>query len=294
MSENEQLELLSRLTPGQWRQVKIRRVSDFVHFLTMVNKKGGSGKTTTTVTLAGIFAMWGARVRIKDGDPQLASATYWLPPQADNWQNRTLLEVFQGTASLDEVTYPTSIPNISIVPSLENLGSVEYERPPGSDLIVREELAGATEVDLNMGDLAPAMGVVTVAMLGAATDIMLTMKASGLDFVGKAEIERPISIVRKRINPELRMTAVTLVDTDENTLISRQLTAQVASEHPEALISTVPHSVRASEAPMTHQPLFEYAPDNPVSLAYCRLAAMLVPKLGFEWVVSPADVVKAA
>lgn len=293
---DEENKLLRQLTPAQWRQLRVRRVTDAAQILAMINKKGGSGKTTTTVSLAAIFAAWGARVRKSDGDAQWASSTYWLPPQTEGWKDQgTLLEVFEGSRSIDEVTYPTSVEGVWIVPSLENLGKLETERPPGTDLLLQNELDDSEmEFDLELFDAPPSMGTVTVSMMAAATDLMLTLKASGLDHVGTAEIAKPIAIVQRRLNADLRVSAVTLVDTDETTILNRRMTAQMMADFPDALHTTIPHSVRASEAPAVHQPLLEYAPDNPVTLAYCRLAAGLVPRLGLEWEVGPADLVKAA
>jgi chromosome partitioning protein len=120
---------------------------------------------------------------------------------------------------------------------------------------------------------------------------MLMLKSSGLDHLATAELIRPMKQIRKRLNPELRISAVTMVDTDAATIFSRKLAAQFTDEYPDALVATVPHSIRAAEAPAVQQSMLDYAPDNPVTLAYYRLAAALVPRLGFEWVVGPRDVV---
>lgn len=280
---------LAALTPAQWRDLRVRRTGK-PHRLVAANKKGGSGKTTTTVSLACAFASWGAQVRITDADPQLASATYWLPPQRpQGWP--TLLDVFEGEQSLAEVVAPTSVPGVSIVPSLDTLGRVEIERPPGTESLLAAEFAAAgDEVDLDVMDAPPSMGTLTVSLLSAATDVMLTLKSSTFDFVGTAEIRRPLDLVRRRLNPDLRVSAITLVDTDGATIIARELQARIAEEYASAVLSSIPHSVRAAEAPGAHRSLIDYAPDNPVTLAYYRLAARLVPVLGFEWIVSPDDV----
>lgn len=283
----------ARLTPAHWTRLRLRRTASQAHRLAMINKKGGSGKTTTTISLAAAFAAWGVRVRITDGDPQAASSTYWLPPQRPaGWPS--LLEVFEGKHDLAEVVAPTTIEGVSIVPSLSSLARVDIERPPGTETLLRSEYADADDVDLDLLDAPPSMATVTVALLAAATDIMLTMKSSTMDFVGIAEIREPLELVRKRLNPEMRMTAVTLVDTDGATLISRKLQAQIASEYPGAALNSIPHSVRAAEAPGQHQSLIDYAPDNPVTTAYFRLAADLAPRLGFAWEISPDDVLDGA
>lgn len=247
----------------------------------MVNRKGGSGKTTTAVQLAAALACWGARVRIIDGDPQMASATYWLPPKVAG-KYPTLLEVFTGERTLAEVTAPTSVPGVSIVPSLDTLGQVETSRPAGSDTLLAAEYAeeqDAPPFDVEIMDAAPAMGAVTASLLTAATDVVITIKASTLDYVGAAELAKPLELIRKRLNPALRISTALMIDTDGQTLLTRSLRDRLVTEYPDALVHAIPHSVRAAEAPGQHVPLIDYVPDNPVTLAYWALAAALLPTL---------------
>lgn len=273
-----------RRTPETWRALRAHRTGP-PRRLALVNRKGGSGKTTTTVQLAGALALWGLRVRILDGDPQMASATYWLPPKVTG-KYPTLLDVFAGDASLAEVTAPTSVPGIWIVPSLDTLGQVETNRPAGSDTLLAAEYAeedsDAEPYDVEIMDAAPAMGAVTVSLLTAATDAGITMKASQLDFVGAAELAKPLGLIRKRLNPQLHISAAVMIDTDGQTLLTRSLRDRLAAEYPGAVVHAIPHSVRAAEAPGEHRTLMDYAPDNPVTLAYWELAAALAPALGIE------------
>jgi chromosome partitioning protein len=275
------------LTPQRWRELRAYRTAERPRRIAVVNRKGGSGKTTTAVQLAAALAAWGLRVRLVDGDPQLASATYWLPPRRPAGYP-TLLDVFLGDRTVREVTAPTSVPGVSIVPSLDTLARVESERPPGSDTLLADELDGdSDDVDVEILDAAPSMGLVTVAMLTAATDIAIVIKASTLDYVGAAELAKPLGLIRKRLNPDLSTTAVLMVDVDGNTVLSRSLADRLATEYPGAIVHQVPHSVRAGEAPGQHQTLIDYAPDNPVTLSYWRLAAALAPALGLAWKVGP-------
>jgi chromosome partitioning protein len=254
--------------------------------LAFVNRKGGSGKTTSAVSLAAVFREWGLTSRIVDGDAQMASATYWLPPQADSGAP-TLLDVFVGDATLAEATAPTTVPGVFIVPSLDTLGRVESERPPGSDGLLAGELDADISYDVELLDAAPSMGLVTVSMLAASTDVVLMMTTSTLDLVGAAEMARPLELVRRRLNPNLRISAVVMVDDDGNTMLSRDMGDSLAADYPNALIYRIPHSVRVREAPGVHEPITSYAPDNPVSAAYWRLAAALAPRVGLAWEVGP-------
>lgn len=272
--------LATDLTPETWRQLRVHRHGP-PRRLVMVNRKGGSGKTTTAVQLAAALASWGARCRIIDGDPQMASATYWLPPQVKG-KYPTLLDVFTGDHTLAEVTAPTTVPGVSIVPSLDTLGQVETNRPAGSDTILAAEYQAEQDsppFDVEIMDAAPAMGAVTASLLTAATDVAITIKASTLDYVGAAELAKPLNLIRKRLNPQVRITAVLMIDTDGQTLLTRSLRDRLAIEYPDALIHAIPHSVRAAEAPGQHVPLIDYAPDNPVTLAYWNLASSLLPSL---------------
>lgn len=279
------------LAPARWRDLRAHRTVDRPRRLAVVNRKGGSGKTTTAVQLAAALAAWGVRVRLTDGDPQMASATYWLPPQAEpGWP--TLLDVFLGDQDLAAATAPTTIPGVSIVPSLDTLGRVESERPPGTDMLLAAEYdADGDQVDVEIMDAAPSMGLVTVALIAASTHVAITIKNSRLDHVGSAELARPLDLIRRRLNPNLAIGAALVVDTDGQTVLSRSLVTRLTSDYPGAIVRQVPHSVRAQEAPGEHLPMVDYAPDNPVTEAYWQLAADLVPTLGLAWLpgAGPAD-----
>ncbi|MFE0532022.1 ParA family protein [Micromonospora parva] len=275
------------LLPTRWRELRVYRTAATPRRLVVVNRKGGSGKTTTAVQVAAAMAAWGARVRLTDGDPQLASATYWLTPQRPAGYP-TLLDVFLGDCSIRAATAPTTVAGVRIVPSLDTLARVESERPPGSDTLLAGEYDDdQDDVDIEILDAAPNMGLVTVAMLTAATHVAVSMKTSTLDYVGAAELAKPLALIRKRLNPDLSTTAVVMADTDAATVLSRSLDDRLTEEYPDAIVHQVPHSVRVQEAPGQHQTLIDYAPENPVTTAYWQLAAALVPRLGLAWKVAP-------
>ena len=275
------------MTTSQWLECRVVRTEDKPRALTNVNRKGGSGKTTTAVQLGAVFAAWGLNVRLVDGDAQLASSTYWLPPQIPRGYP-TLLDVFLGTKTIDEVTAPTSVPGLSIVPSLDTLLTVDTQRPAGSDTVLRLEYdQSELSVDLEIQDAAPALGIVTVSMLAAATDVAVMARTSTLDRVGAAELAKPIDLIKRRLNPSMRISLVLLVGDDARTSLSRGMVRQFHADYPQAMVYQIPHSVSAAEAPGAHETMISYAPDNPVTHAYWNLAAALVPVLGLEWKVSP-------
>jgi chromosome partitioning protein len=268
----------------RWRNLRaVRPAGVPVPRIAIVNKKGGSGKTTSSVTLAGIFASWGLVSRVTDGDDQLASTTFWLAPGVGAG-TPTLHDFYVGTKTLDEVTYPTDVENLLVVPSLNTLGEVETKRPAGSDTLLAAEFdAGSTHgVDVEITDAAPSVGVVTVSLLAAATHVMITMKASGLDSVGASEIDGPLALIKKRLNPALTIAAVLIVDADGRAEFTTQVQQRAEEDYPTAIVATVPHSIEAAKAPLAHLPMHRFAPANPVTDAYYALAEAWLTMVGFK------------
>lgn len=273
-----------------WPDLRLRP-PDQAARLVVANRKGGSGKTTTTVHLAAALAAWGLQVRVIDGDPQLASATYWLPPQREA-PYPTLLETIRGEATLGDVTAPTTVPGVSIVPSLDTLGQVDLERIPGGDLVLARELDSGRVADVEIMDAPPAMGTVTVAMLAAAHHVIITQRVSTLDYVGVAELARPVDLVQRRLNERLSVAALVLIAATDRATITGAMRDRLTEQYPAALVHSVPHSVRTTEAPGQHRTMMDYAPSSPVTLAYWRLAARLVDVIGAKWdgaAPDPAD-----
>jgi chromosome partitioning protein len=288
-----------------WPELRLRPPPQPARIV-IANRKGGSGKTTTAVHLAAAYAAWGLRVGLIDGDPQLGSATYWLPPLWPDPEGYrpTLLNLFtedQGlpVMTLPEVLFPTSVPRVQIVPAVETLGRVDVDRPPAVELLLARHLdeAPAGLVDVWILDCQGNIGAVTVAMLAAGRLLVVTQRVSSLDYAGAAELNKPVKAVQDIYRTRLVVAAVVLIAANPQATYTGTMLAAVRQQYPGALVHSVPHSVRATEAPGVHQSLFTFAPDNPVASAYWQLAARAVPLIGAEWAsprpdpawFSPAD-----
>jgi chromosome partitioning protein len=250
---------------------------DHQRVIAVVNQKGGVGKTTTAVTLGAIWATWGLRVRLIDSDPQLGSATFWLPPQwPDGTPPRDLRAVYFGEATLDQATAPTTVPGLYLVPSDKTLGQVEYANLPDANLAMRSELAESAEpFDVTLIDCRPSLGVLTVSALTAAREVLIPLGASGMDVPGLIELSETRETVRKRLNPDLRVVAV-VVCHDSNTILSREIRARLDEDYPEALRWRIPRSVKVEEAPFAHEALTTFAPNIAPTREYTGLAARLL------------------
>ena len=245
----------------------------------ITNQKGGQGKTTTAVNLGTELAVAGARVRVIDCDPQMGSATYWLPPQWDDvppHERRDLAHVLLGQATLDEATWPTAVPGFAIVPSFHTAAQFEAVRPPGADLVLRQAIDAATVYDVTLVDCPPNLGLLTVTAITSADDVIVPVKPGGLDLAGVSDLNQTLALVRQRLNPALRVRAVVVCDR-LRTNLAGAVEQQLAADYPDAVHHAIRHTVAASEAPTLHRPLREHAPRATATADYRDLAARLYP-----------------
>jgi chromosome partitioning protein len=246
----------------------------------ITNQKGGQGKTTTTVELGAVLASRGAMVRIVDADPQIGSATFWLPPQYDGAGERPdLSHVLLGQAGLDEATWPTTVPGLYIVPSYHTAGQFEAVRPPGADLILRQAIDDGQDFDITLIDCPPNLGLLTVTAITAADDVIIPCQPGGLDLAGVSDLNQTLALVRRRLNPALHVTAVVVCGKMRSNLASA-VEQQLAADYPDAIHRTIRRAVTASEAPAAHQPLQQYAPRATAAADYRALADALYQERG--------------
>lgn len=239
-----------------------------------VNQKGGAGKTTTILSVAAIWAEWGLRIRLIDGDPSEGSATFWLPPiYPETGPQWTLRDVYKGNCTLDDATYPTSVENLFIVPSDIALEEIERAQEPGGEYALREAIEASTRpFDATLVDTRPTLGILTVAAMTAANELFLTLGASGLDTAGLGRLANVRDKVKRRLNPELTTTGV-VICAWEKTILGGDIRNALLDEYPDATHACIPKSAKPKEATLMHEPVTTWAPKNPASVAYVKFAA---------------------
>lgn len=241
------------------------------------NQKGGQSKTTTAAGLGAEFAAGGCSVRLIDCDPQLASLTYWFPPQWDSTAldlRYDLFHVLMGEALLGQATWPTTVPGLYIVPSFKSITRFEAERPPGADWVLRQALDEASPFDVTLIDCPPNLGLLTVTALASANDVIIPVLPGALDLAGVSDLSQTMALVRKRLNPALRVTAVALRRI-HRTSLGDAIEQQLLDDYPDAVHQVIRHSVKVAEAPHYHQTLRDYAPAATATADYRQFASRL-------------------
>jgi chromosome partitioning protein len=246
---------------------------------TLVNQKGGVGKTTTTINLGAYLAKFGQRVLVVDLDPQ-ANATSCLGVDKLGVQGGTYEALFGDSETASYILLNERL-KLSLLPSSPSLAGAEVELV---DELARETLLRkALEPLLNrydyiLIDCPPSLGLLTVNGLVAARDgVIVPVQCEYLALEGLGQLTQTIARVRSALFPDLQVRGVALTMFDTRTNLAADVVAEVNKHFPNQVFkSVVPRSVRLAEAPSYGLPISEYAPSSVGAQAYEALAKELL------------------
>ena len=246
---------------------------------TLVNQKGGVGKTTSTINMAAYLAKLGQHVLVVDLDPQ-ANATSCLGVDKLSVQGGTY-EALLGEPNIFPYVLLNERLQLSLLPSSPSLAGAEVELV---DELARESrlrkaiLSIADRYDYVLVDCPPSLGLLTVNGLMAAIDgVIVPVQCEYLALEGLGQLTQTIDKVRAALFPELVVRGVVLTMFDNRTNLSTDVVAEVNRHFPNQVFkSVIPRSVRLAEAPSYGLPISEYAPTSVGALAYEALAKELL------------------
>jgi chromosome partitioning protein len=248
--------------------------------ISVVNQKGGCGKTTTAVNTAAAFAAVGKRVLLIDLDPQ-AHVTLGVGYDPDSF-GRTIYDVLQqSNGLLRDIVVRTNTVGLDLAPCNVLLANAEVQlaQGPTRELLLSRSLHGVRDdYDLCVIDCPPSLGVLTLNALMASTDVIVPIQAHYYDLEGLKRLLETIRIVRDRLqlSPAERIHLL-LTFVDERAGFSRQVQRQVREMFGQAVLNTVIHrSVSLAEAPGAGKPVLSYAPRSRGAADYKALACEIL------------------
>ena len=241
---------------------------------TLVNQKGGVGKTTTVINLGAYLAYYGQRVLLIDLDPQ-ANATSCLGVDKRNVKGGTY-EVLIGSASAASHILLNPRLKLSLLPSTPELVGAEVELVSelARETRLREAIKSLVDrYDYILIDCPPSLGLLTLnGLVAARNGVIIPVQCEYLALEGIGLLTQTIQRVRTALFPELSIRGVVLTMFDRHNL-SRDVVAEVQRHFPHQVFqSIIPRNVRLAEAPSYGQPISAYAPSSTGAQAYAVLA----------------------
>lgn len=244
------------------------------HIISIVNQKGGVGKTTTAVNLGAYLAAQGKFVLLIDLDPQ-ANATSGLGLDHSNLP-KGVYEFLIGNATHQEVVYNTNHEGYRIIPATYNLtgANIELVNVENREFKLNEILEPLrNHYDYILIDCPPSLGLLTLNGLTAADKVLIPVQAEYYALEGLSQLLKTVNLVQENLKPQLEILGAVITMFDKRTKLSDQVLQELYKYFPNKIFrSVIPRNVRLTEAPSYGQSILEYDKYSKGAKAYDKLA----------------------
>ena len=258
--------------------------------ISLVNQKGGVGKTTTSINLAASLGKLGKKSLLVDLDPQ-GNCTTGLGVNKGNIKY-SIYDVLNGTVEAKKAIVKTGFTLLSIIPATINLAGLDIELLEkgyqNAAFKKNEQLRNALEpikdnYDFIIIDCPPSLGLLTTNALVASDSVIIPVQCEFFALEGITQFLNTIIMTQTRLNPNLKIEGVLLTLLDSRTNLGLEVVEEVRKFFKDKVFNTIiPRLIRLVEAPSHGEPINEYDPTSRAAEAYMNLAKEVIDRDGNE------------
>ena len=251
-----------------------------MYVIAIANQKGGVGKTTTAINLSAALAMRGKRTLLVDLDPQAnSSMTY-----RDGATERSMYDVLLDGTSVESITRPVpSVEKLDLAPAALSLAKIESQLVGELDAHFRlkDRLEPVRDdYDYVVIDTPPALGLITVNALVAATHLLIPVQSSYFALEGTDDLLETVAKIRGRPNPDLKLLGAVITLFDKRTTLARDVQNAIREVFAGQIFeTTISRSIRLEESPAHRESIFKYAPQSSGAYEYYRLCEEVIERV---------------
>ena len=243
--------------------------------ISVINQKGGVGKTTTVINLAAGLTMKGKKILVIDLDPQ-GNATTGLGLSNTTSSDQTIYNVLNGNKNISDVIQTTKFENLDLISSNVDLSGLEVETAGDSRRAfkLKDELAlilnnSELSYDYIIIDCPPSLSLLTIMALVASNALVVPLQTEFFALEGLTQLMKTIERIKSNLNPSLEIRGILLTMYDKRNKLSGEVEIEARNYFKDKVYSTaVPRNVRLSEAPSHGVPVLIYDKTCPGSRAY--------------------------
>ena len=243
--------------------------------ISIINQKGGVGKTTTVINLASALSQQGKKILVIDLDPQ-GNATTGLGLSNMSPSEETIYGILNGTRSISQTIKKTKFENLDLVTSNVDLSGLEVETAGDNDraFILKLKLTAYLNnyrelYDYVLIDCPPSLSLLTVMALVSSNSLLVPLQTEFFALEGLTQLMKTIERIKVSLNPELKIQGILLTMYDRRNKLSTQVETEARNYFKDKVYKTViPRNVRLSEAPSHGIPVLIYDKNCPGSKSY--------------------------